>query len=253
VRDKIIKILEEITEFDKEKDNDERLNEIAEDLINYYDKNKRHHYSAISYFILYILHDQDEEYLLNNLLMLKQYFERNGKNEYVEKIEKVYDHVQLETTRKKYNEEQSRKIQEYTDTSKKELENLFNEQKERLNSLYGDIITVLGIFSAIIIAFFGGINLLGSALNNIKNVSIYRLSFIILLIGLITFNIIFMLLYVISKLLKKEISPKCKSDFCNGCKKMTISCITKYPIVFGFNLISFIFIGFIIYAYLHKI
>lgn len=183
MRDKIHNLLEEISDFDIEKDNDKRKEEIAANIVDFYDKNKRHHYSGISSYVLYKLDDQDTEYLIGNLLLLVDYLKKNNMNEYAEKVDKMYDHVVLETIRKKHNEEQLKIVKNYTDESKKELQTLFNEQEEKLKMIYGDIISILGIFSAVIIAFFGGINILGSALNNMHLVSKYRLTFVILIVG----------------------------------------------------------------------
>lgn len=257
MKDIIHSILEEISNFDEEKDNDLRKKEIADCIKEFYEKNKRHHYSGISSYVLYKLDDQDTEYLINNLVLFINYFKQNGMNEYAEKLEKMYDHVILETIRKKYNEEQLKIVKNYTDQSKKDLELLFDEQEEKLKMIYGDIISIVGIFSAVIIAFFGGINILGSALNNMHFVSKYRLIFVLLIVGFIIFNIIFMLLYSISKLIKKEISSECKKYFCDNCKGwyglQIIQCLKKYPIAYMFNLICIFFIILIIIAYYKKI
>ena len=56
-----------------------------------------------------------------------------------------------------------------------------------------DYITILGIFASIIITFVAGIGVSGSVLNNIDKVSIYRLTFIILLLALFLSNLLNML------------------------------------------------------------
>jgi len=82
----------------------------------------------------------------------------------------------------------------------------FEEQKNTITNLHSNFISILGIFASIIIAFFGGLNVLGSILNNIEKVSKYRLTFITTITGFIIFNIIFMLLYSVAKLTDKNIS-----------------------------------------------
>lgn len=257
MKDKIHNLLEEISDFDEQKDSDERKEEIAEDIINFYDKNKRHHYSGISSYVLYKLDEQNTEYLIGNLLLFVNYFKEKGMNEYAEKLEKMYDHVVLETIRKKHNEKQLEIVKNYADESKKELQDLFKEQEEKIKMVYGDIISILGIFSAVIIAFFGGINILGSALSNMDKVSKYRLIFVILAIGFVTFNIIFMLLYTISKLIEKPIRSECKNNICEECKEkdkfIKMRCFRKYPVAYLFNLISIGMMILIIIAYYKKL
>ena len=53
-----------------------------------------------------------------------------------------------------------------------------------------DYVTILGIFAAIILAFVAGITFSTSVLSNVDKVSIYRLTFVILLLALLLFNLL---------------------------------------------------------------
>lgn len=94
-----------------------------------------------------------------------------------------------------------------------ELENKLNKfvpLAQDLEKSKVDVITALSIFSAIVLTFSGGISFLSGALNGMNDVTPYRLVFTISLTGMVIFNIIFMLLYIISRLLGKSISTNCK-------------------------------------------
>ncbi len=59
-------------------------------------------------------------------------------------------------------------------------------------------ITILGIFSAVVLAFSGMFTFSASVLQSINNASIYRVVFVALIIGLIIFNLIFCLFYYLN-------------------------------------------------------
>lgn len=71
-------------------------------------------------------------------------------------------------------------------------------------------ITTLTIFSAVILTFFGGITFESGIFNGMTQSSPYRLVFTIALSGLILFNTIFALLYLVGKMVGKRIGTKCK-------------------------------------------
>lgn len=71
-------------------------------------------------------------------------------------------------------------------------------------------ITTLTIFSAVVLAFSGGITFEAGIFKGMADSSPYRLVFTIALTGFILFNTIFALLYLVGKLSEKNISTKCK-------------------------------------------
>lgn len=64
-----------------------------------------------------------------------------------------------------------------------------------------EYITILGIFAAIVLAFTGGMIFSSSVLEYMHSVSIYRILLITLVIGLILFNVIYALVWFISKII----------------------------------------------------
>lgn len=81
---------------------------------------------------------------------------------------------------------------------------------EKLESNKISSITTLTIFSAVILAFSGGITFESGIFQGMVASTSYRLVFTIALSGFILFNTIFALLYLVGKMAGKRISTKCK-------------------------------------------
>ena len=81
---------------------------------------------------------------------------------------------------------------------------------EKLESNKISSITTLTIFSAVILAFSGGITFESGIFQGMVASTSYRLVFTIALSGFILFNTIFALLYLVGKMAGKRISDKCK-------------------------------------------
>ena len=90
--------------------------------------------------------------------------------------------------------------------AQKQLDNL----DEKLESNKISSITTLTIFSAVILAFSGGITFESGIFKGMVESTPYRLVFTIALSGFILFNTIFALLYLVGKMAGKRISTKCK-------------------------------------------
>lgn len=126
---------------------------------------------------------------------------------------------------------------------------------EKLENNKISSITTLTIFSAVILAFSGGITFEAGIFNGMANSTPYRLVFTIGLTGFILFNTIFALLYLVGKMAGKRISTKCKylsfevnegakrtcgDGYCTkGCSEVTVACkmLHKYSYVFAINCI----------------
>lgn len=117
-------------------------------------------------------------------------------------------------------------------------------------------ITTLTIFSAVVLAFSGGITFEAGIFKGMVESSAYRLVFTIALTGFILFNTIFALLYLVGKMAGKTISTRCKymstdSEFPNitrrcgdgycqkECNTVSLFCkiLHKYSYVFVVNII----------------
>lgn len=223
-------------------DDDEYIEKSITLIVEYYMKNGRHSYNTISKIINSKL-DQGEDsiiYILFNIkeFMLliksteKNYGEQISKisskkyclEDIVQKLEKLYDHISLEETRIKYN---SKMVNESNTMIENNVMNQFNttiiEFQNKLdqttNSLNSNIITIVGLFSAIILVFFGGLTSLSNIVSGvikIKSLDEIKVPLIVILsLGLIMFNTVFLLLYSVSKIVDKNIGcyVNCNSPY----------------------------------------
>ncbi|EIF5083659.1 hypothetical protein LFJ61_001446 [Clostridium perfringens] len=174
------------------------------------------------------------------------------------KIIKLLDYVLLEIPRANKFDVLQQQINR-SEVFLRDMRNSQRESNERMQSheqkiekMQSDFISILSIFSAVIIAFFGGISVLGSVFSNIDKVSKYKLIFMTAIIGFIMFNLIYMLLHSISKITKNRIGVDIEADYCWGCREnYFIKCLaTKYPIVFIYNSATIIICIFTFLAYI---
>lgn len=256
---KINNLLSQITESDLDENNTAQMESLCKNVKQYYEEAEfnRHLYSEVSDFI-YKMHEENFEYLIKNLSILKQYCINNKQyKEYAININKLIDHIKLEMLRINYTEKRQKTyLAAILNKSKSETKSLkdtidkikddYKKQKNEVDKWYSNVVSILGIFSAIIIAFFGGLSVLGSSLENINKVGGYKLIFVILVIAFIMFNVIFMLLHVISKLTHTPIHVECSNKHkCKDCTegKISIDCLReKFPIVYWYNKICVILI-----------
>lgn len=174
----------------------------------------RHYYSDIFAKIFEIKSDETLssgtlETLLFNLQFINEHYmskstDKNGEPINVSKsIHKLYDHVSLEIARMSYSDKGdvwvaqqgatlmnlSNKVEEIQEDAKNIRDSV---EKSKL-----DYIAILGIFASVVLAFVGGMTFSTSVLNNIKDVSIYRLLIVALAIGIVFVTVIFFMFYFI--------------------------------------------------------
>lgn len=186
----------------------------------------------------------------NTLIYIEEYSSEIDNN-----LVHILNHILLEVPRAselEYLKSEARRTQKNNNGIRneiKEYKKILSECQENISSAQSEFISILSIFAAVIIAFLGGMSLIGSALNNMDNVSKYRLIFVLLTIGFIMFNVIYMLLYIVSKLVHGKIYMEKKE--CKGCEERKISncLINRHPLLFYYNYFSSvsIFIVFLLY------
>lgn len=143
-------------------------------------------------------------------------------------------------------------IRPITTEAKKQLDKIDDKlENNKISS-----ITTLTIFSAVVLAFSGGITFEAGIFKGMVETSAYRLVFTIALTGFILFNTIFALLYLVGKMAGKTISTRCKymtidSNYQNAtrrcgdgycqkeCSTINLLCriLHKYPYVLIVNVI----------------
>lgn len=219
--DLLKEILDELSDGSKER-NETSLEEISIKLQTLYSYNYRHLYSEI--FAAMALIDgscnktgKDISYIAQNIKLVYEHCERSYKkisneDEFVSKVRKLYDHINLDYARigyvkairdnnnkEIYNlKENLEELQKQIKQSKTELQEKiqnatedFNKTTEnRIGKLQKDYVAILGIFASVVITFVSGISLANSALSALKDGddNFYTLSFLVILVAMFMFN-----------------------------------------------------------------
>ncbi len=224
-------------------------------------QNLRHSYAELSRFFDELLGDQRDFLIYKLDSILKDIddcnYDTEVPKESIENLEKhigkLADHLQLESIRisrfeiirhleskMSQNRIETQKIADKTkmisDESKKIIEKNKTEMKKLNNEIKNintQIVSVIGIFTGIVITIFGSMSLFSSVFSNLDTVSGFKLTLISLIIGFLTFNIIVFMFAAISHLVGKPLMVVSKSN--------TISNYIKK--VFWFvNIVTIIFI-----------
>lgn len=209
---------------------------------NFNEEHFRHYYSDI--FSTLTLIDGDStigslDILAQNIQAIKDGYipkniDENGNAIDIRKeIVKLYDHTNLDIARINYtktmtNETMSElaknrllvenlgqnvrqsedSLKELSNKTINNLEQLSAQVQKRQEDMQREYITILGIFASIVLAFTGGIVFSSSVLENIDKPSVYRIALIAFIIGLVFFNLIWILIDFIRDISGKAIRKK---------------------------------------------
>lgn len=204
------KVLDEISnEFFN--DDFENATKILED---FYERHKRHLYSAISQYIIDYKDDEERiAYLAYGISeIIDSLDDKSCNSELKKQLLKLYDHIQLEYIRlTSVTQKLEAQIHESKNASV-ELESKINalsekaeELEKKLGGMEREYIAILGIFAAIVIAFVGEMTFSTSVLENVHNLGdIFTIIVVIAMVGLSFANILFSLFYFVGKIVKDD-------------------------------------------------
>lgn len=213
-------------------------------------------YSYIANF-LNTISEEDLEKIDINIKEIENKFNCNFEKKNTNLL-KIIENIKLELVRINTNlsikmkMDQFDKIMRVQSKEKSEFEKKINLAEQNIDKTQGQVITILSIFAGIIIAFFGGTNLLANAITEFNKSNKFMSYSLVIIIGIIMFNIIYLLLYSISKIVKIPISiGTCKSE-CIKCSQYGHfkRIINRYPIAFYFNVSAVWGIFLISYLYI---
>ena len=204
----------------------------------YYSPNKedryRHFYSDIFTVLTQIQqasNQGDINILGQNLSLIRAGYNPQNRDEQgniidiSDRIRKLYDHVSLDIARISYSDAGDRKtagetaivdMQSQLNQIKTEIDKAKiaqNNVEAELGKQQREYIAILGIFAAIVLAFTGGIAFSTSVLKSINTVSVYRITMVSLMIGLVLINVLFGLFYYVDRLVngmqknRKKLKP----------------------------------------------
>lgn len=143
-------------------------------------------YSEISSY-MFSLEDEDRGIYTTNLdkLMSTTLNQNHEANEECQKIIlKIYDHSQLAL----------RQIENTNNIFANSIDEARENLERQMKGIEKEYITILGIFASVILAFVGGMTFSTSVLQNMANVSIYRLVLTIDFLAFIFINAIYVLM-----------------------------------------------------------
>lgn len=134
------------------------------------------------------------------------------------RIEKLRDHISMERIRKTdiydaYLKKATDAENRYADA--KILLTEARSQAESAVKIKTELVSILSIFAAVILAFMGGVSLLGSAFQSLSGASVYKVFAAILLCAMAMFNTISVLMYFVSRIVGTNITTKCKTEDCS--------------------------------------
>lgn len=224
----------------------------AEDIKLYYDAGNLNLYSETYRWLSDSnTNEEDFEYLVSRLDLVEKYFSLED-SEKKEKFIKLKDYIILEALRAS-DFSDIRRIADIAKQQVIEVKKIQEEFEESRKASHTQSITVLSIFTGIAMAFFGGFSLLGSAFERLgqSGVVFSELVMLILIVGLILFNTVYLLLYCASKINKNVLvsskhlncdkcayKPPCKENFW----KRKFNFIWRYPLASGINIVMILII-----------
>lgn len=205
----------------QEKISDESFEQMAKDVEFIYSEGYRQQYSDLLNMLISIRnegnHSFDDQNLCDNLESLSEYIrdsrKEGGGNDYKYTsdaflgITKLTDHIILEVQRNRDYAALSNKVWRAQREAHKEAEQLRNEvdkakstvkkARKEAQSSKMELVAILSIFAALVIAFSGGLSYLGGTISSSGDAAIGSTVFSVLICGLMLFNIIAFLMIMV--------------------------------------------------------
>lgn len=227
----ILNTITQLAEKNYKTEDEEDKNAIIE-MINslkpvYSDGEFRHKYSTFFSVISKRYNEKDFNtgYFLENLRICDEMISSNEFDEDDENFRKgvlkLIDHLNLEVSRIEETKNIQEKLsvaQKTLDETRKQLEGAeqkLNKAEEKIEASKTELVAILSIFAAIVFAFSGGVSLLGGAFTSLADAPLLKTALMALICGLILFNIIFFLMYIVSRIVRKSIYTRCSTEDCN--------------------------------------
>lgn len=221
-------------------------------------ENYRHLYSDIFSTLSAILDDPTKgsvDILVQNLGLIREnYPSRETRNTYQggniidvnDSIRKLYDHVSLDIARTMRSDfhkdisslsEQIAKVKieiEQAQRIQGELQKKTENFEKQLADAQNEYISILGIFSAVVLAFVGGSMFSSSVLESVNSTNVYRLILITDFLAFVIINLVYLLVSFIMKIngTSRTDSVECSAVVRWLLKKMNIQNTARHKLFF---------------------
>lgn len=184
--DKDKKLEEMIVLLCEKGDLSSQTDQIIKDLKEIYEGEYRHKYSKITTIILNSTRDKEQAFmtLAQNIRTLKEIQDNKEVESIKPKLEKLYDHMNLECIRLQDFDEKMSRVKDVSIKLEDDLNKNYKKLSEELNKQQTQYITILGIFASIVLTFVGGLAFSTSVLSSIDKANAYRLVFVMAFIAL---------------------------------------------------------------------
>lgn len=174
------------------------------DVVNSIEDFRYDYYEIYAQIRILIQEPEGLDRIIANVTRLeKDLIDKSDKKRLEVKDSKLIQYVKLEAQRSFNNNDELEQQNNELKKIEKRATNLTNRIKyinKKLQSQQIDYITVLGVFSAIVLGFTGGLSFTTSILDNVNDVGIYRILLITLLLGFILGNGVYLLLKFIKSI-----------------------------------------------------
>ena len=219
-----------------------------------YSNGFRHKYSKLSNFSETKL-KADTRTILNDLLskILECSIKESESSDTTKSLQKLLDHLQLESIRINRFEQLKELESDFVKNVKNsdEMLNRSDEQlrnvEDRVNGLMQQIISIIGIFSGIVVAFTVSSSMFSGVFENINDLNIWRVLLTFDIFAMILFNLLFMLLFCVSKLSGRSIAIRENHGVVKKEKSLS-DFLYRFPYVKWTNII-FIILGIILFCF----
>lgn len=164
-------------------------------------------------------------------------------------VRKLLDHIELECVRLnrmsqvKHYADEAKRIQAAAMMLNQSTKEAGKRLDERVDGFHEQSITILGIFSAVVVGFMSGLSMFTSGFNKLTEIDLYVVCFYSVLVGIIVFDILFMLIFFIAKISGHSIAR----DVPVSERNWFFSTWHRYPYVYCFH---FFAIGALVVLYI---
>lgn len=155
-------------------------------------------------------------------------------------VRKLLDHIELECVRLnrmsqvKHYADEAKRIQAAAMMLNQSTKEAGKRLDERVDGFHEQSITILGIFSAVVVGFMSGLSMFTSGFNKLTEIDLYVVCFYSVLVGIIVFDILFMLIFFIAKISGHSIAR----DVPVSDRNWFFSTWHRYPYVYCFHLFA---------------
>ena len=162
----------------------------------------------------------------------------------IKAIKKLQDHLELECIRLnrmrqvEHHADEAKRIQNEAMVLNKSTKKAAERLNKRVDGFHEQSITILGIFSAVVVGFMADLSMFTSGFDKLTSENVYTITFYSVAVGIIVFDTLFMMIFFISKISGHDIARESNAD-----KAWKIPSLHKYPYVYAFNVLALLMLG----------